>query len=693
MSTKTNKISNSDKKQYWEGWRSFFGQDEGWSESRIKKWLVEFGNNISWYYTWDDALLQNTFTELNVPKSRRDFHTFFKLFIEERKTPGGMNKIMETLNKIVNGDFDLTKAFAEINKTKSGQNSKKQNKSSSIKEILYKARNTTIFDNNNKLFDDHVKFTVNKLWHKLFNSGKTDRVKITKKESKFSTAVINEWNKQRVELGKIEFENDYCQKKKSNGRQSELTLHQTYIGSKVNDIGYWFDMSETGAGKTDAALAVVAMKKSKIQNTLVVSPNALIKNGQWKKFIKEAFPKSNVLTKEEILDYKPTKKKQRNFFIISYNTLSSPLAIPLLKKLSKIKLDYIVMDEVQNIKIRDSISISKRRHNIESFVKGIRSRNNKLKVLLLSATPVVNNLREAHSLLTIMTGKSYKNVKTHSTFQNAAALHTEFILNSTRHVKKAKKYKVNNLDVMVDCDLNVDKSYLIMNGKPMLTWLDLERISIEKKIDDIERIIRDNGGKYIIFTEYVTGIVDFLQNELSKRFSDDKVTLFTGSDKSGILENKFFKNSDIMICSTPIAEGLDSLQNVCNNVIFAGYPWTAAKRDQIVGRVARQGQKKNVNVWNIITTLSGVNFDQEVKIYRMNYKRTFANCVVNGDLPSIISMPKRNAKRKEILQKMKDYEPDKRFDVLVPNMTPTEIKQRVKIKSLQADVDRLEKKK
>jgi superfamily II DNA or RNA helicase len=692
MSTKNTKVSESTKKEYWQGWRSFFGHEEGWSESRIKKWLVEFGNNISWYYTWDDAMLQNTFTELNVPKSRRDFHTFFKLFIEERKTPAGMHKIMEALNKIVNGDFDLTTAFAAINKIKKQQNIKKQ-KAITIKEILYHARNTTIFDCNSKLFDDHVKFTVSKLWHVLFNTGKYSLVRKKKNESKFSLSVIDEWKKQKLELGKTEFENDYCQKKKPDGTKSKLTLHQTYIGRKVNDIGYWFDMSETGAGKTDAALAVIAMKKSEIKNTLIVCPNALIKNGQWAKFIKEAFPKSKVFTKGEILDYKTTKKKQRDFFIISYNTLSSPLAIPLLKKLSKTRLDYIVMDEVQNIKIRDSITISKRRHNIESFVKGIRSRNKKLKVLLLSATPVVNNLREAHSLLTIMTGKSYKNVKTHSTFQNASALHTEFVLNSTRHVKDKKPYKINENVVDVHCNLNVDKSYLIMNDKPMLTWLDLERISIEKKIDDIEKIIRSNGGKYIIFTEYVTGIVDFLEDELSKRFSSDKVTLFTGSDKSGILENKFFKKADIMICSTPIAEGLDSLQKVCNNIIFAGYPWTAAKRDQIVGRVARQGQKKNVNVWNIITSLSGVNFDQEVKIYRMNYKRTFANCVVNGELPKIISMPKRNAKRKEILQKMKDYEPDRRFDVLVPNMTPTEIKQRVKIKALQENVNRLEKRK
>ena len=148
-----------------------------------------------------------------------------------------------------------------------------------------------------------------------------------------------------------------------------------------------------------------------------------------------------------------------------------------------------------------------------------------------------------------------------------------------------------------------------------------------------------------------------------------------------------------MICSTPIAEGIDSLQTVCSNVIFAGYPWTAAKRDQIVGRIARQGQKKTVNVYNIVSELNGVNFDQEVKILRINFKRSFANCVVSGELPKIISMPQRTSKRKELLMKMQEYEPSERLKAVVPDYSPTEIKLRNKKASLERQVKRLEKRK
>ena len=681
--TKNNKESkDSIKEIYWKGWRNFFGFDEGWSKTKVQNWLKEFASDIKHYQEWDDATLQDTFTKLNVPRSHRAFHKFFKLFIEERNQPGGMYKVLDELNKILDGEFDLQTAISDIQKSK---NKKKSKTPATVKEILYKARNTTIFDNHSKLFEEHVTFSVHALWNRMFNTSSIQSIKKTKKESKFSKAVIDTWRKERLDIGKIKFEDDYSQKK-------QLTLHQSYIGYKVNSIGHWFDMSETGAGKTDAALAVVATKRSTIKNTLIVCPNALIKNGQWKSFIKEAFPKSEVITTKQILTKKPSKSK-RSFFVISYNTLSAPIAVPIMKKLASYKIDYIVMDEVQNVKIRDVTTISKRRNTIESFVKSMRTKNNKLKVLLLSATPVINNLKEAHSLLTIMTGKRYKNVKTHATFQNASALHTEFLLKSTRHEKQKKPYKVIEHSVDIKCVLNVDRASLIMDNKPMLTWLDLEKLSVEKKIDDIESIIKKNGGKYLIFTEYVTGIVDYLESELSKRFSAEKVTQFTGSDKSGILNGDFFKKADIMICSTPIAEGIDSLQTVCSNVIFAGYPWTAAKRDQIVGRIARQGQKKTVNVYNIVSELNGVNFDQEVKILRINFKRSFANCVVSGQLPKVISMPQRTSKRKELLTKMQEYEPSERLKAVVPDYSPTEIKLRNKKASLERQVKRLEKKK
>ena len=49
----------------------------------------------------------------------------------------------------------------------------------------------------------------------------------------------------------------------------------------------------------------------------------------------------------------------------------------------------------------------------------VRKKNENVKVLGLSATPVVNNLMEGRSLLEIITGKIYEDVSTKPTIPNA----------------------------------------------------------------------------------------------------------------------------------------------------------------------------------------------------------------------------------------------------------------------------------
>jgi len=63
------------------------------------------------------------------------------------------------------------------------------------------------------------------------------------------------------------------------------------------------------------------------------------------------------------------------------------------------------LDEIHFTKIRNEEEISQRRKNLDGLMTGIRKMNPNVKVLGLSATPVVNNLREGRSLLELITGK------------------------------------------------------------------------------------------------------------------------------------------------------------------------------------------------------------------------------------------------------------------------------------------------
>ena len=41
---------------------------------------------------------------------------------------------------------------------------------------------------------------------------------------------------------------------------------------------------------------------------------------------------------------------------------------------------------------------------------------------------------------------------------------------------------------------------------------------------------------------------------------------------------------------------MDKLQHVCNRLVINVLPWTAAEFEQLIGRIHRQGQKRNVAV-------------------------------------------------------------------------------------------------
>jgi hypothetical protein len=66
----------------------------------------------------------------------------------------------------------------------------------------------------------------------------------------------------------------------------------------------------------------------------------------------------------------------------------------------------------------------------------VRKRNGNVKVLGLSATPVVNNLMEGRSLLELITGKIYDDVATKPTIPNAVTLYEKLSLVSIRELPK-----------------------------------------------------------------------------------------------------------------------------------------------------------------------------------------------------------------------------------------------------------------
>jgi superfamily II DNA or RNA helicase len=93
------------------------------------------------------------------------------------------------------------------------------------------------------------------------------------------------------------------------------------------------------------------------------------------------------------------------------------------------------------------------------------------------------------------------------------------------------------------------------------------------------------------------------------------------------------KKVQVLIASRPISTGVDGLQHICNRLIINTLPWTNAQYQQLLGRLVRKGQIRDVvHVYIVKADVSGYPYHQ-LKWNRIQFKRTLADCAVDGRLP------------------------------------------------------------
>ena len=246
----------------------------------------------------------------------------------------------------------------------------------------------------------------------------------------------------------------------------------------------------------------------------------------------------------------------------------------------------------------------------------------------MSATPVVNNLTEGKSLLELITGYRYDDVSTKPTIPNAVTLFEKLTMLAIRQIPKYRNPDKQYAEVSIDIPSH--KDLLELHKKPMA----IEQVLTDARIPEIIKRIH---GQTVIFTEYLgssfKGEPNILE-KLKKAVNDAGFTfgLYIGDDHSG-LERFLKKQVQVLIASRPISTGVDGLQTVCSNLIFNTLPWTYALYQQIIGRIVRTGQGANlVKIHHIIASIGGFPYDQN-KLNRLKYKKTLADCAVDGELP------------------------------------------------------------
>jgi superfamily II DNA or RNA helicase len=396
----------------------------------------------------------------------------------------------------------------------------------------------------------------------------------------------------------------------------EPTLMQRYVAYKVKTNSYFGNFSGTGAGKTLSAVLASRVINSKM--TAIVCPNDVV--DQWQKSIVEIFPDSKVITGKEAFHAKYNENEYK-YLVLNYDKFSQEDSPNLILNLVKQKIDFIVLDEIHFVKKRDE-DASQRRKNLDGLMTAVRKKNSEVRVLGLSATPVVNNLMEGRSLLELITGKIYDDVAVRPTIPNVVTLYEKL---STISIRELPKYSIDlhteHIDVQTEKPHSISIKYLKSNP------LAIEQFLTDARIPQIIKLIE---GQTIIYTEYVTDVIRKLSDAVKD--AGYSFALYTGSDRTGF--KRFLdRNVQVLIASRPISVGVDGLQHICNRLIINTLPWTNAQYQQLLGRLVRKGQIRDVvHVYVIKASVGGYRYDQ-LKWDRIQFKRTLADCAVDGRLP------------------------------------------------------------
>ncbi len=376
-------------------------------------------------------------------------------------------------------------------------------------------------------------------------------------------------------------------------------LMQRYVASKVYQLPHFANFSDTGTGKTLSAILASRVIDSKV--TLIICPNDVVE--QWSNVIVEVFPNSRVIMGKPAFYWEQNRKACNMYLVLNYDKFSQSNSKYLVSMLVKQKIDFIVLDEIHFIKKRNDSGESKRREVLGNLLTEARERNKGVKTLGMSATPAINDLEEGKSLLAYITHKVYDDLSNRPNIFNAMTLHVKLSLISIRQVPEYKttvEYREVNVIAVKPSHIKAKD----LKRHPLL----MEQILTEARISEIIKRIE---GKTIIYTEYVTGIVNEILVDAVKKVRLTYIQ-YTG-DTNDTLE-KFIdpkQNIQVLIASRPISIGVDGLQEVCSNLIINTLPWTNTQFRQIIGRLHRMGQKHTVKVQVIKASILAMNMTKK----------------------------------------------------------------------------------
>lgn len=419
--------------------------------------------------------------------------------------------------------------------------------------------------------------------------------------------------------------------------------HQILAAKKIKNEfgGSGILADEVGLGKTiEAGIVIKEFLVTGLANkVLILAPPSLMP--QWQDEMSSKFDLDFVLYGD---DPRFDSITSHDLIIMSHSAATYPKqSVPL----NSVYWDLVVVDEAHSMKNSDT-----HKHGL---VRDLPKRN----LLLLTATPLQNNLEELYNLINLLRPGylgTWREFETKYVADSAAReilpsmrdtlqdILSRLIIRTTR--KEARRYikftdRIPHTRIIRPTDREsslydeitriVKKEYA--GGGDMLALMiyqrlasssteaskralykmkankvisedeynklmsEASRIIMDSKLSNLLQTMSDKTSKFLIFTEFYA-TQDYLAENLQK--NEHSVTLFNGRMS---LEEKResiarFKN-DVQVMISTSAGGEGQNFQFCHNVVNYDLPWNPMRVEQRIGRIHRIGQQNDVHIFNL----------------------------------------------------------------------------------------------
>lgn len=455
--------------------------------------------------------------------------------------------------------------------------------------------------------------------------------------------------------------------------QQLLTVYRLL---KDDNKNYFLNYSDTGAGKTKAAIAVTYYGKAK--HTLIICP-CQVKDNAWKASLEEI---KCMPTKRIAVDsvFETVEEDDITYEIFNYDKFNDGIrANKIIELLVKSKTyDVIIFDEAHRLKNKGANTYQ----NILRLTTALRQINPNLKVIGATATPITTSNADLQGIFEIMSGKCADELMEGNLANK--------LINANKILETSGfgYFPESNIEVRYNGisgkDLFGSNGSLYKKAFFATHLCNIDGSSIEEdcikfkddiiKREELHMALKFNAYKHLItkgttiYTEYTYEEIFVTElKELIERMGLS-ACIYSGESKSAVVDNAEMDSIeafvsgkvDVLIGTKAMCEGVDGLQKVCNKVILHTIPSLWSSFHQLIGRFDRRGSNfsdEGVDVYVpmvMFTDKDGkpTGFDKR----RWNYMdiRRKKDSVTKGGHLEVISEVDKAKMVDEVINKLKD---------------------------------------